>query len=115
MSHPHKTEEIMGTDARIASPDWAPDGCPPNVVKLIADEQYLEDLGLRGLASADSAEFHQAVRNLQGHLGKAFQQGTASRGWRDRLTRPWQYLAIGWLVGALCGAWVISLALRLPG
>ncbi|MCH8059348.1 MAG: hypothetical protein IIA11_02705 [Proteobacteria bacterium] len=100
----------MTAQEKQALPDWAPDNCPPNVVKLIDDDQYLEDLGLRGLSSADSAELHQAVRNLQRQLGEAFQKGTASRGWRWR-TRPWQCLALGWLVGVLCGAWVLHLVL----
>ena len=91
-------------------PDWAPDNCPPGVVKLISDEQCLEDLGLRGLASADSAEFHQAIRHLQRQLGEAFQKGTASRGWRRRIPH-WLYLAFAWLVGVLCGAWAVPLVL----
>lgn len=78
-------------------PDWAPDECPPNVVKLIEDEQYLQDLGLRGLASADSAELHQAVRNLRRQLGYAFQAGLRARGtWKyGRL-----YLVAGYVLGA---------------
>lgn len=97
----------MSAQNKQPLPDWAPDNAAPAVVKLIADEQYLEDLGLRGLSSADSAELHQAVRNLQRQLGEAFQKGTASRGWRRR---HWQLLGLGWLVGALCGAWVLYLA-----
>lgn len=97
----------MAAQQKQPLPDWAPDKCPPNVVKLIDDEQYLEDLGLRGLSSADSAELHQAVRNLQRQLGEAFRKGTQSRGWR---WRHWQLLGLGWLVGVLCGAWVLRLA-----
>ncbi|KKN49731.1 hypothetical protein LCGC14_0639810 [marine sediment metagenome] len=56
-------------------PEWAPDNCPPGAVRLIGDEQDLEDLGLRGLASADSAELHQALRQLKWQLGQAAEQG----------------------------------------
>ena len=88
-------------------PNWAPDGLPSNVAKLIEDEQYLEDLGLRGLSSADGAELHQSVRNLQRQLGDAFARGTQSRGWRRRGTLV--LLGLGWLLGAACGAAVLAL------
>ena len=60
-------------------PDWAPDDAKPAVVQLISDEQSLEDLGLRGLSSADSSEFHQAIRRLKKQLGAAFKAGQETR------------------------------------
>ena len=89
------------------APNWAPDNTPPNVVKLIEDEQYLEDLGLRGLSSADGAELHQSVRNLQRQLGDAFERGTKCPRlpWRGTLA----LLGLGWLLGAACGAAVLAL------
>ena len=102
-----------------APPNWAPDNTPPNVVKLIEDEQYLEDLGLRGLSSADGSELHQAVRNLQRQLGDAFETGK-SRGMQMRAdVTPWgaaldmrrvtlALLGLGWLIGAACGAVVLA-------
>lgn len=130
MNHPSKAEidaqnEVsayeVGEDRKAKPPpNWAPDGCPPNVVKLIEDEQYLEDLGLRGLASSDSAELHQALRNLQRQLGDAFERGK-SRGMQMRAdVTPWSVppysrrvtlalLGVGWLLGALCGAAVLAL------
>lgn len=78
-------------------PDWAPDDCPPNVVKLIEDEQYLQDLGLRGLSSADSAELHEACRNLRRQLGHAYQAGRKARGTWWTVNR---YLVAGYVLGA---------------
>ena len=90
-----------------AKPDWAPDDCPPAVVKLIEDEQYLQDLGLR-LMTSDSAELHQAVRKLQQHLGEAFTSGKVV-GSSQYTTRPF---LVGALVGglsALALAWLTGL------
>lgn len=84
-------------------PDWAPDGCPADVVSLVADDQFLQDLGVRGLMSADSKETHQAVRKLKWHLSKYYAMGQ----WRGQ----WIGGAIGYLVGILCGylvAWVFA-------
>lgn len=85
--------------------DWAPDNAAPAAVKLIADEQYLQDLGLRDLASADSAEFHQAIRALQMQLGSAFAQGQR----HQRHRHVFGLLGLGWLLGALSGAALLAL------
>jgi len=87
-----------------AQPEWAPDGCPPAVVKLIEDEEYLHALGMR-LASADSAELHQAVRKLQRLLGEAFASGKIvgrSRGGGGPFL-------VGLLIGALSAIALASL------
>jgi len=60
-------------------PDWAPDDAKDAVIQLITNEQQLEDLGLRGLSSADSAEFREATRKLHAQLGAAFAAGKQSR------------------------------------
>lgn len=104
-----KAEAYPVSEEPKPAPNWAPDGCPPNVVKLIEDEQYLEDLGLRGLASSDSAELHQAVRNLQKQLGRAFREGSKVRGWGWRRAKyDLLLLGLGWLLGALCGAALLA-------
>ena len=100
----------MDAQEKQPAPDWAPDNCPPSVVKLITDEQYLEDLGLRGLSSADSGELHQAVRKLQGQFALAFQRGLDS----VPRARVVQLLALGWLFGVLCGAWTLAIVFDLP-
>jgi hypothetical protein len=105
---------------KLSAPEWAPDNCPPAVVQLIDNEQSLEDLGLRGLTSADSTEFHQAMRALKGQLGAALetgkqagvQQGIAmARSTRRMSGLAAGYLAVGFVVGALCGALVVGAAL----
>ena len=94
-------EDQPATLAIATAPDWAPDDCRPATVRLIDDEQYLEDLGLRGLASADSAELHQAVRQLKGRLAQAVRLGAR----RGKLR-----LVLGALVGLVCGAVAARLA-----
>jgi len=59
------------------APDWAPDGCPADVVDLVADDQFLQDLKLRGLASSESKEIRNAVRTLRGHLAAQLEAGIA--------------------------------------
>lgn len=49
---------------RDQAAEWAPDNCPDNVIDLIAGDQEIDRLGLRGLASADAAEFRQAKWRL---------------------------------------------------
>ena len=51
-----------------ANPDWAPDNCPPNVVQMIEHDDFLNQLQLRGLASADSKTLHTAVERLKRSL-----------------------------------------------
>lgn len=94
-----------------STPEWAPDNCPPAVVQLIDNEQSLEDLGLRGLASADSAEFHQAMRKLKAQLGGAFEAGKQSYSTRSMLGLGAGYLVVGFVAGALCGALLIFVVL----
>ncbi len=79
-------------------PDWAPDDCPPGVIRLIDDEQYLETLGVRGLASADAAELHQACDQLRRQLERAFQAGKKARRW---VPAAGFYLVAGYVLGAL--------------
>lgn len=86
--------------------EWAPDGCPPAVVRMIDEEQYIEDMMLRGLGSANSTEFCQAVRNLKAHLGAAFEAGQATRPKRPLMSYAIGYVVIGFVAGALCGAWL---------
>jgi len=85
---------------------WAPDNCPPGVIKLIEDEQYLEDMGLRGLASSDSAELHQAVRKLKAQLSGAFEAGTEARRPYPPIRTVLVRLVMAAVVGGICGAWL---------
>ena len=91
----------------LESGDWVPDNCPPAVVRLIENEQYLEDLKLRGLASNDSAEFHQAVRRLRAHLGAAFNAGKAAKSKLPTISYAAGYLVVGYVAGALSGALLV--------
>jgi len=94
----------------IQSPDWAPDNCPPDVYKLIDDEQYLQDLGLRGLASGDSKELRQAVRKLRGTIDSAYELGINTA--LDDYVPEWSIptFILGYLAGAFCGALVVYAA-----
>lgn len=105
-----KVLETMAVPSVIAAPDWAPDDCPPGVIKLIEDEQWLETLGLRGLASADAAELHQACRQLKLQLNTAFEAGRKAR---QQSPAPGWYVAAGYLFGAL-SAVVVGLVLWGP-
>lgn len=105
-----KVIETMEVPRVIAAPDWAPDDCPPAVIKLIDDEQYLETLGVRGLASADAAELHQACGQLRRQLEAAFQAGRKAR---QQSPAPGWYVAAGYLFGAL-SAVVVGLVLWGP-
>lgn len=73
-------------------PDWAPDECPDQVIQLLENEQFLENLGVRGLASSDSQVVRQAVRSLKFAIEQALKLGFR-RG-----------LAVGAGLGALFGA-----------
>ena len=63
---------MNGTEA---APGWVPDGCPPDTWHSIAREQYLQDLGIRGIGSSDTREFDHAVDKLRGHLDGARKAG----------------------------------------
>ena len=56
---------LRGLEMEKELPDWAPDNCPPNVVRLIEHDDFLNQLKLRGLASADSKTLHAAVERLK--------------------------------------------------
>jgi len=92
------------------APDWAPDNCPPDVVGLIEDDQYLQDMGLRGLSSANSKEVQQAVRHLKGQFARAFQDGKDAMvaelvpGAGRRVVR---LTILGYVVGVFCGAMIV--------
>ncbi len=74
-------------------PDWAPENCPPSVVRMIEDHQFSHDMGIvRGLISGDSKELQAAVRRLKWQLAQA-----AHRGYR-------RGNLIGVLLGAVAGA-----------
>jgi len=89
-------------------PDWAPDDAKPAVIQLITNEQQLEDLGLRGLSSADSTEFREAVRKLKAQLGGAFDAGKqAGIGYPPKWS-VWTFM-YGALTGAI-GAALIAVA-----
>ena len=57
------------------NPDWAPDDCPDDVVKLIDVDSSLGALGLRGLASSDSNEVRAGFRQLTGLLRANYFRG----------------------------------------
>lgn len=98
-------EDQPATLAIATAPDWAPDNCPPAVVKLIGNEQQLEDLGLRGLASGDSAEFHQGMRRLKSQLSDAFEAGKRSSTVTFRMSSQGSaFLAVAFVAGVLVGA-----------
>ena len=103
-------EDQPATLAIATAPDWAPDNCPPAVVKLIGNEQQLEDLGLRGLASGDSAEFHQGMRRLKAQLSDAFEAGKQASG-ATRRTSSAAALAVGFVAGFLGGALLLFVIL----
>jgi hypothetical protein len=86
-------------------PDWAPDDCPPGVIRLIDDEQYLETLGVRGLASADAAELHQACDQLRRQLNTAFQAGQKTR---RQIVDLSYYLVPAILVGLVSGVLLMA-------
>lgn len=88
----------------IQKPDWAPDDCPPDVYKFVEDEQYLQDLGLRGLGSAHSKEFRQAVRKLREQLVAAYQAGGAAALDAYVPKPPIGAWIFGYLSGVLFGA-----------
>ena len=56
-------------------PDWAPDECPDNVVQLVKDEQFLDRMQLRGLASGDSSRVHAAIVRLEGVFDQTWRRG----------------------------------------
>ena len=89
-------------------PDWAPDDAKAAVIQLITNEQQLEDLGLRGLSSADSTEFREATARLHAQLGAAFAAGKqAGIGYPPKWD-VWTFM-YGGLTGAV-GAAVIAVA-----
>ncbi len=84
-------------------PDWAPDNCPDQVVQLLEHEQFLQNLGVRGLASADSQQVRTAVHRLQKALAQADYRGYVRGAWAGVL--------IGLAIGAALGAGVYFVAL----
>ena len=71
---------------KIARP-WQPPNMSDQVADLIANDQLLQDMNIRGLASADSEEFRVAVDNLKGQLHAAMRRGyiKALNGMRPRV------------------------------
>jgi len=61
---------------KIARP-WQPPNMSDQVADLIASDQLLQDMNIRGLASADSEEFRVAVNQLKGQLHGAMSRGYA--------------------------------------
>lgn len=59
---------------KIARP-WQPPNMPEGVAELIENDQLLQDLDIRGLASADSAEFKTAVDKLTRRLREQYSAG----------------------------------------
>lgn len=106
-----KEQKLTGLGS---APDWAPDNCPPDVVSLIDDDQYLQDMGLRGLSSADSKEVHQAVRHLKGQFAGVFQTGRRSMA--DELAtkaprRTLKLMALAYAVGVIFGVVVAQVVM----
>lgn len=73
---------------------------------MIDDEQYLETLGVRGLASADAAELHKACGQLRRQLERAFQAGKKARRW---VPAAGFYLVAGYVCGLLSAAVAVAL------
>lgn len=92
--------------------DWPPAGCPEPVIKLITDDQRLQDMGLRGLVSSDATVFSQAVAELEARLAGARAAGEAIG--MDNAPSPPAigfvagYLVVGFIAGALSGALLVA-------
>ena len=73
---------------KIARP-WQPPNMSDQVADLIANDQLLQDMNIRGLASADSEEFRVAVDQLKGQLHGAMSRGyvKALNGMRPRMIK----------------------------
>ena len=54
---------------------WQPPNMPEGVAQLIENDQLLQDLDIRGLASADSTEFKTAVDKLTKRLREQYSAG----------------------------------------
>lgn len=67
---------VMGESLTQNKEDWIPEDCPPAVAQLIAHDQMLETMGLRGLASANSKEIAASMKRLEGLLEVAHAQGS---------------------------------------
>lgn len=77
-------------------PDWAPDNCPPNVVRLVEQDDFLNQLKLRGLASAESKTFDAAVERLKRLLIEQHRAGYKVG------------MIVGIVIGALAGSGVVA-------
>ena len=87
---------------KIARP-WQTPNMSDQVADLIANDQLLQDMNIRGLASADSEEFREAVRQLKMHMHAEMSRGyiKALEGMRPRMVK----IAIGaYLLGTAISA-----------
>jgi len=83
------------------TPEWAPDNCPPSVVRLIEQDDFLNQLKLRGLASADSKAVDAAVERLKRLL---IEQHHAGRKGGQ---------IVGFMAGVIVGSGVVAAVLLL--
>ncbi len=77
-------------------PDWAPDNCPPNVVRLVEQDDFLNTLKLRGLASAESKTFDAAVERLKHLLIEQHRAGYKIGA------------GVGFIIGAIAGSGIVA-------
>lgn len=82
-------------------PDWAPDNCPPNVVQLIEQDDFLNQLKLRGLSSSNSKTVHAAVERLKRVLIEQHYAGRKGG------------LVVGFMAGLVVGSGVVAVVLLL--
>lgn len=83
-------------------PSWAPPELPDGAIEMIEQEQLLQNIDVRGLASGDSQEFGRAVDKLVAELERVWNDGNeAGRGKAFLIGVQW-YVA-GFIVGASVG------------
>ena len=103
------------SDAVVHDENWIPDECPPAVAHLVANDQLLETMGLRGFASADSkaiaASMKRLTEHLQGVTDAGYTRGNIAgyaRGWDEATNVGLQNRSraklIAWLIGYGIGA-----------
>lgn len=86
-------------------PSWAPPELPDGAIEMIEQEQLLQNLDVRGLASGDSQEFGRAVDKLVAELERVWKDGNeAGRGNVFWIALQW-YVG-GFIVGGSVGGLV---------
>ena len=112
-------------DSVVHDENWIPDDCPADVAHLVANDQVLETMGLRGLASANSKDIAAGIKKLTEHLEVATDagytrgnidgyergyDGAVKMGVRDRSRAALAGFLGGYVLGAASGIAAVYLA-----